>query len=348
MKRNEYGSDFHYDLDSKITLEPGRESLFINNDFALFFSGRSALKALVSKGIEVEKWKKIFFPSYYCHEVVNFIRELPLEVDYYEYSPFLDATDKVLDVSDQQGNVIVNVDFFGLKKLELAHYKAATIIDDLTHNITGFSTSTASYCFASLRKELPIPCGGYCYSPLGYELPSGQFDVQSEEIAVKKLTAMYLKNLYLNGKFDSKDDFRNLFAEAEQEFSTDKGNVALPKTSEAVLSLLSVEKILEAKHRNIQIALHELSSCEEIEFNLGTGKNNSLGLLLRFKNELQRNACRDYLVAESIFPAVLWPHQKRERDILTEKLVLFIHLDYRYNKEQVDKIIGKIKLFLNT
>jgi hypothetical protein len=52
----------------------------------------------------------------------------------------------------------------GVKKLDTSFLKKSVIIDDLTHNLLSFNESNADYCFASLRKQIPIAVGGFCLS----------------------------------------------------------------------------------------------------------------------------------------------------------------------------------------
>src|SRR5690606_37957785 len=90
MLIKEYGSDFHYcDHPYK-----GQQNFISeNSNISLFFSGRVALFNLLAFGIQKYGWKKVGFPSYYCHEVVDFCRRLPIEITYYTYNPLMAETE---------------------------------------------------------------------------------------------------------------------------------------------------------------------------------------------------------------------------------------------------------------
>lgn len=345
MKNKEYGSDFDYPIKNKFLLDENQDSLFSNEDFSLFFSGRAALYNILKNGIENNNWKKIYVPSFYCHEVVHFIQTLPIEISYYEFNPFLDSETKELNIDDSNSNVIVNVNFFGLKKINLSNYQNVIKIDDVTHHILDYKTSRADFCFGSLRKELPVPVGGFCYSPKNNQLPKGKKNIVSEQVAIQKLTAMFLKNQYLKGNWNDKDSFRALYIGAEEAFELKNTNALMPLIAEKVLFQLNTIRILEKKKANLKKALTLLENRNYIEYNLNQKKENVFGLIAMCKTPNLQRELKEYLVKNNIFPAVLWPNQIAERDKEVEKRILFIHLDFRYNNKNIEKIIKILNAF---
>jgi hypothetical protein len=345
MINKEYGSDFHYFLKEDIVLQSQKDSMFYGDEFSLFFSGRAALHHIISDGINSKKWKKIFLPSYYCHEVTHFIKALPLEILYYEFNPFLDSESKILEIEDLETNVIVNVDFFGLKKIDCTVFKNAVILDDITHNILGFQKSQAHYCFGSLRKELPVPAGGFCFSPKKLPLPKAVSSIISEKVAMQKLSAMYLKEEYLKGETVDKEVFRKLFVEAENDFENDFTNASIPDCAKNILFQIDVEKILKYKYDNVKTALTALKDTTEITVNFKSNKHYVFGLCLECKTPIQKDKLKTHLILSKIFPAVLWPNQLKDRDKEIENLMLFLHLDYRYDLHDIKMITNTIKDF---
>lgn len=345
MNNKEYGSDFNLTTNPKFLNTSIGENTFLSNDFSLFFSGRSALYNLLKAGIENYKWQNIYVPGFYCHEVVDFIRKLPVNVVYYDFNPFVDCNKQELYWDDINTNVVINVFYFGIKKLELSSYSNLIQIEDLTHCISQINDSTADYCFGSLRKELPIPTGGFCSSPKNHILPSGESNYKSEQISIEKLTAMNLKTNYLAGKFSNKDLIRNLFGEAENKFKSLYTNAAIPQTSKAILDYLNCEKILEAKCNNIKLALSLLKSNHWFTYNLNSVKKDAFGLIINCINASVQSALKNFLIFNNIYPAVLWPSQIMERDIEVENKILFVHLDFRYDHNDVHFITTKINEF---
>jgi hypothetical protein len=338
MISNEFGSDFHYfegDGSLKVT------SSFDDEKISLFFSGRVALFNLLNFGIQKYKWKKVGFPSYYCHEVVSFCKDLQIEIAYYDYNPFSPILN--IEWDDDEQNVFINVDFFGAKKIDTSFVRKSVIIDDLTHNLLSISESKADYCFGSLRKQLPLGVGGFCIGlkeNVTFSLPFSDF---ANRLAIQKLTAMFLKSEYLAGRFENKEVFRNLFINAEHQFELAETNSEFPKIIKAQLFALKDENLIQKTRNNIAHAKTklQLKNCNIVE----SDKKTEFGLVLFFDESATRNELRSYLIENKIYPAILWPSQKFEKDVFYENRMLFIHLDFRYSKEDVDFVVLKINEF---
>ena len=345
MKNKEYGSDFDYPIKNKFLLDNKQNSIFSSEEFSLFFSGRAVLYHILKNGIENNNWKKVYVPSFYCHEVVHFIKPLQIEIQYYEFNPFLDSEEKQPSIDDLNTNVIVNVLFFGLKKINLNNFKNIIQIDDVTHSILEFKNSKADYCFGSLRKELPVPVGGFCNSPKNKQLPKAKNNNECEQVVLEKIAAMFLKNQYLKGNFNKKDSFRKLYIEAETSFESDYTNALIPEIAKTILLQLNIKKIIESKGKNIKKALSLLLNNDLFTVNLNSINENVFGLILECKTSNLQKELKQYLINNKIFPAVLWPNQIMERDREIEKRILFIHLDFRYSKKDTNKIIDIINAF---
>lgn len=337
----EYGSDFHLNSDTKWNLEQNKNSVFNDEDFSFFFSGRSVLYAILDQGILEHGWEQVYFPSFYCHEVVEFIQKLDIKVNYYNYNPFLDSEDFDLDVKDSKLNVIINVCFFGLKKISLDKFKNAVVLEDLTHSILDFKQSNAAFCFGSVRKELPVPSGGFCYSPKKYALPKGQNDSKSNSISIEKQSAMLLKSQYIAGVSMNKEIYRAIFKSTEAQFAESFSKAKIEKSSKKILLNLDVISIIQTKKENIKLAFSMFKAQKYCQINFNSNSTGS-GLLLYLKLNKDKINLQNYLVSNSIYPATLWPNQKTERDKEVENKSLFIHLDYRYSSEDVLFIIDKI------
>ena len=339
MINKEYGSDFHYFFDENVT----NSSLFAENKFLLFFSGRVALFNLLKFGIEKYQWKKVGFPSYYCHEVVEFCSKLPIEVIYYQFNPLSDS--ESIEWEDEKNNVFVNVDFFGIKKLNTSFIKKSVLIDDVTHNLLSFNESNADYCFASLRKQIPLPVGGFFLSKNNdFNSQIGETDL-ANKIAVQKLSAMYLKSLYLKGNFKEKNIFRELYIQAEENFESIETNSRLPNIIQSQLFSLNPEGLIHTTRKNFQILKSKIHASEKIKI-LQTEAETEMGLILQCETNYLRNEIRKCLIGKMIYPAVLWPDQFLPTDIEMESTILFIHCDFRYNESDIEFIALTINNFI--
>lgn len=336
----EFGSDFHLCLEKKWLLK--KEERFFNSKKTSFFlSGRSALFALLESGIKEHGWEKVFIPSYYCYEVNKYIEELPIEIVAFQYNPLVSSKEHI-NIEDKSTNAIINPDYFGLKKRTIEGYVNAFIIEDLTHNLLSVKKSKADYVFGSLRKELPLPLGGFLYSNT-YKTPKGKIKLDANKIAFQKLTAMYLKKQYLEGEISNKD-YREHYIKSEDKLELKLKGVRLPKIVQTILKSLDVEKILNKKTKNLKYAFKYLKTYNDVSINGGI-KNKGFGLIFKFKTKERRDAFRQYLINENIFPAILWPNQKTDLDIDVENTIVFIHTDYRYTKKDIKYITDKINTF---
>lgn len=338
MINKEYGSDFYYFEEDNLSK---KTSLFQNEKISLFFSGRAALFNLLDYGIRKYNWKKVGFPSYYCHEVIHFCESLPIEIVYYDYNPFSDVQGVEWDDNDK--NVLINIDFFGVKKLDTSFLTKSVIIDDVTHNLLSMKESKADYCFGSLRKQLPLGAGGFCMGIKEDIALSIDSTVLANRTALQKLSAMFLKSEYLLGNFTEKDVFRNLFINAENNFGLAQTNAVLPDIIKNQLFAINEENLIEKTRNNIARAKNnlQLKNCRIFS----SDKKTELGLVLIFEESSLRNELRKYLIDNKIYPAILWPSQKNEEDMYYENRFLFIHLDFRYSLEDVDFMIVKINEF---
>ncbi|WP_394907275.1 hypothetical protein [uncultured Mesonia sp.] len=338
MISKEFGSDFHYYQSNVINAE---YSIFNEEHLSLFLSGRAALYNLLNYGIEKFGWCKVGFPSYYCHEVVDFCRNLPIEVDYYNYNPFIHRS---LDWEDDEKSVFISVNFFGISKLDTSFLKKSIIIEDITHNLLSFKTSSANYCFGSLRKQLPLPAGGFCYDPnkdLSVDL---EVDNLSDKIVLQKLTAMLLKSKFLKDENIEKKMFRSLYIESEKLFELIKPDSAIPDILKKMIFQFNYKNLLEKTQSNIQLAKRKWRSNRKVKL-LSSNQNSEMGLLLLCDNHKTRESLKGFLIDSNIYPAILWPNQKTKKDRFFEQKMLFIHSDFRYDNEDVRFIIKQLNFF---
>ncbi|WP_299177229.1 hypothetical protein [uncultured Chryseobacterium sp.] len=338
MINKEYGSDLYYFEENNLSK---RTSPFESEKISLFFSGRVALFNLLEYGIHKYNWKKVGFPSYYCHEVVHFCEALPIEVVYYNYNPF--SNNQEIEWEDNDQNVFINVDFFGVKKIDTSFLVKSVIIDDVTHNLLSMNQSKADYCFGSLRKQLPVGAGGFCMGireDIDLSVDSNDY---ANRAGLQKLSAMFLKSEYLLGNFADKETFRNLYMNAESKFEHHQTNAALSDIIKSQLFAVDEEKLIEKTRNNISIAKDnlQLKNCSVFS----SVKNTELGIVLMFSESSSRDELKQYLINNKIYPAVLWPSQKNEEDIYFENRFLFIHFDFRYSLEDINFMILKINEF---
>lgn len=326
MRGKEYGSDFHYISDNRFRLR-GKEGNIFSRLPNLYYSGRAALYAIIENGINQLGWQKIYVPSYYCHEVYDFIRPLDIRIEYYNHHPFSRPTDSLF--LDEADHVLLAVNYFGISMLDVNQYKNLVVIADLTHDLSAVETSQADYVFGSLRKVLPLPVGGFAKAK-EEEFPVSTESLQAEEALLQKWSAMYLKKQYLEKDLDIKPLFRSLFIEAEETFGKEWTNAGLPAAIKPYVFSLDVERIIDTKRKNAEVISYLLRQNDLFEV-ISASLFNEFGCILRFKNAEDRDLLKKHLIENAIYPFVLWPNQLVATDKAVSDSLLFLHIDFRYD-----------------
>jgi len=340
MRNKEFGSDFHFITDNKLINHYSLNNLenFVDQ---FYFSGRVALYEILKFGIEQKGWDKLYVPSYYCHEVYHFIRNLNISIEFFSYNPFDDQND--FQIIDEVQNVILKVNYFGIVSPNFQHLNNASVIDDITHNLSLLETSTADFIFGSLRKVLPIPVGGFVKSK--FQLRKLNSNELVDDIAMRKYTAMYLKSEFLKGNLHSKDLFRKFFIDAENNFENRLTVAGMPPSTKSYLDTIAYHDIIEVKKSNLKLLKQKI--LPNTYFSIFSSENNTdFACILKFTDTEKRNDLRNHLIKSNIFPMVLWPNQIQSNDIIIEQTILFIHVDYRYHKEDINYIAETINEFI--
>ena len=336
IKYKEFGSDFHYCFNKKWLSQKPNQFLTAKTNF---ISGRAALYSLIQYGIKTHNWKNIYLPSYYCHEVEDYIKDLPVKIIIYKDNPL---NKKIINLKEEQNSAIIAVDYFGNKKHVEKTYQETSIIKDVTHNLKSIKKTETDYAFASLRKELPVPTGGIIFSNKNKNLPEGKNVFEANKIALLKLNAMFLKTQYLLGEIGDKELFRKHFIDSENGFSNKLKDAKNSYLSNEILKHLDITSILNQKQKNISFVQENLNKAAKKNI-----YKNTYGLIFKFSNGDLREKFKSYLISNSIYPAILWPNQISLIDKELEKTILFIHVDYRYSEKDLNKIIIKINSFFN-
>lgn len=341
MINKEYGSDFPHIL-SMDSENVSTDQILINSEnINLHFSGRSSLYHIIVNGINCHGWERILIPSYYCHEVVDFIKVLPLDVEYYEITPFKERKIALNSEKDNLKSAIVIVDFFGLDKIDHSGIQNAFIIEDVTHNLNGLMNNGAHYTFGSLRKTLPIPVGGFSFSStFKFEVELNAPNENVKELVELRNRAMVLKSSYLQGENEDKETYRNLYAITEEKFREPFTTTELPASVLSQIKKINLSAINVTKTKNLDL-IKSILIKNDVFSVLTSVKNEEFALSLKFKNIETRDSMKFYLINNKIYPIVLWPNQFTQDNLFLQDILLFIHVDFRYSLGEV-KHIAKI------
>ena len=334
----EFGSDFHY-----CDYTTGRSLLDIYRDANLYIDGRQALIDIIRDN----KWRCIWVPSYYCYEFIESV--IPyIEVKFYDYTPYEDLTKVIhrLEVSSDDAIVIAN--FFGIST-QYDFSLGCTIIEDHSHDLISdwAKNSKADWCFASLRKTLPIADGGILWSPKGHTLPTQpSHTVKGEELATNRYRAMTMKRQYLNGEKICKEAFREIYIQTENEFGTLPIS-SISHQSMDILSQLDVTEWYNRKKRNWKFVTENILTDEEIRILMPINCDCSIypfSIVMQFRTNSMRDNFRSQLIKNEIYPAILWdiPEDKCLSSQDFSRKMLSIHCDGRYSVSDIVVLTDRI------
>lgn len=213
----------------------------------------------------------------------------------------------------------------------------------------GAGASDADFCFASLRKTLPLPDGGVLWSPPGHALPPPPpLDSTHAVAALNKLAAMSLKRGYLSGGAVDKPTFRTLAVRGENMFGQGAISGMLP-WSQTMLGGMPIDAWRQARRRNVAAFRDALGGEAGVEIVGPPDADAPFAVILRAPDQRVRDALRTRLCNDAIYPAVLWPFDPERRlSLPTEDLVfsdttMALHVDARYREEDMHRVAQSVR-----
>ncbi len=327
-------------------------SVDFHEEHLLFYTGRHAIKYLLDT-ISLEKTvNKIWLPKYYCQHVTHWMQTIYSNIDFYEANPF--EFDENIDYGSfaTKNDIVIINNFWGLCKATKKSGKNKPIlIDDHSHGwlTKGCIESGADYCFASLRKSLPIPLGGIAWKPNGsLNLNKSVFQSDNSFYVIwdKIKEAMDLKTKYAQKKENDeplKEAYLKLIYEAEEEMHQNHNLVELKEGHQTLINSHLKINVVETKKNNLDIIRQKLkkSSCFKL---MEKGGLPSFGINLLFNDTSNFSSFKRHLVNNKIYPSHLWPNNPEP---YKNDWLINIHIDFRYKEEDIQYIINQINEWKN-
>jgi len=331
----EFGSDFHY-IDAYDSNRAHLTDVFSGT--TLLADGRQCIVVLIRQ----YGWKRIWMPDYFCYEVIDTIKEQTgIIVMSYEETPLHEGL--VENLPFKEGDVLLRMNFFGLRDKRSSKNIPCPVIEDHTHDPFGHWAlySDADWCISSIRKLLPLPEGGMMWSPKGHSLTVAlQPSVENERIATTRWEGMKMKAAYLKGEAVSKDEFRKCYTETEEWFDKAEPTSIDERSRKFVTNQLDINSWLGAKRKNWALlqSLVNGDVCKVLKPEDDTCTMFSLVLL--FENKEKRDVVRKQLIEASVYPAILWivPESASAKARNFSERMLSVHCDGRYTEEDVKQL----------
>lgn len=326
----EFGSDFHY-ID---TYTSGRAHLTdVYRGATLLADGRQCIVSLIRQ----YGWKRIWMPDYFCYEVIDTIKEQTgIKVKFYEDSPLHEG--QVENLPFKEGDVLLRMNFFGLREQRNNRKITCPVIEDHTHDPFGHWAlySDADWCISSIRKILPLPEGGMMWSPKGHNLDISLIaSEENEKIAAIRWEGMEMKAAYLKGEDINKEDFRKRYTETEEWFDHSEPTLIDDRSKEFVSRQLDINLWQGAKRKNWVLlkSLVKSDVCKVLEPE--DDSCTMFSLVLYFDTKEIRDSVRKHLIESCVYPAILWvvPDGASEAAKDFSERMLSVHCDGRYKED---------------
>lgn len=284
--------------------------------------------------------RKIYLPDYFCPHTRNFISRY---FDVFVYNDIPNMPLKCGQISENSLFFVVNL--FGTydpSRYEfLESYKNVVKIEDHSHAPFCRFAMNSSHCvMASLRKTLPV-LGAYVSKLSGVEFSKSAESLDSSFISAEIEKQRYLKT----SDASIKDKCLRSFSEIEDSIDANNASRKIGSKSEELLFNLNVAELQKKRFENYSLFK------DLVGFPLVNDKiddvYSAFNPVILLPNKKERDALKRHLIENFIYPPIHWViddfHYDDTRAL--SECVLTIPVDYRYDKDDVERVCACINSF---
>ena len=319
-KNMEIGSEFHY-------MPPeGGMGISLPRPGSLVFSGRTAIDAVLDK---ISGAKTALLPAYCCDSMIDPFRRRGFGISF--YSVEFDGGFKIRFSGN--ADILLWCNYFGFKT-EMPDF-GGTIIEDITHSLlSDFPCHDKSaFLVASLRKWMPLYCGGYCsVSVKGYSLPPDSF--------IKgKSHAMQLKSAYLDDSDISKKQiFLTEFLNTNARLAENYHGLLIDPFSEEYIKKADIDSQRQKRRKNAHVLYTGLEGKVNFLFP-ESAMDCPLFVPVVINN---RDCVKKQLASKGIYCPSHWPHPNADCNSNLYGAELSLICDQRYSEDDMQRIVAAI------
>jgi hypothetical protein len=345
----EYGGDFPWPQPAELApllREKSTSSLFEKGVF--FGTGRAAIVALLEHGKATRGWRRLWVPSYFCPRVVETIENAGWNCPRYADTPI--SQPHGLPVALEAGDVVLRMNFFGWRGADAISETTTLncdVIEDHSHDPFGpwATGSRAAFCVVSLRKTLPIPDGGWLWSPTQQCLPQ---PLEASELHLKsvgyKIAGMTLKQHYRAGLPIGKSTFRELLTNGEALLGTGEPQGMHP-LSKSLLESICPLTLGRRRRENYELLINSYPSLRRYTpVTHLPPEQTPFAVVLLFASHADRELVRTKLILRQIYPSLLWSLRHltdpQTSDFGDRSLTLQCH--FQYTESDLSKVAQSV------
>ena len=341
-----YGSFFHSINHQELV---DAEEIDFLKELRLFYTGRHAIRCLIDEINQTKELHTIWLPSYYCQHVTAWLKNIYHNISFYDIDPFKHDFKFELSTFKNPNDLIILNNFWGIYSYDIPNTpNRPIIIEDHSHGwlTKSCKTSAADFCFASLRKTLPVPLGGIAWIPKEskLELPHRRSLSKSKTLHqefvsnawVPMESAMKTKRNCTDLK--TKNEFLNFYGKAEIYLHQQYEVLPMATEHESIVKKFMFKDYNSYKSKNLSLLCNQIK--KNTKFKIVTKASEvSFGLELAFKSYETLKKLKTFLVGKTIYPSELWPNNQIENNY---KYLLNIHIDFRYTEKDMAYIIANL------
>ena len=334
----EIGGDFSADWPAGLDCVPWPANVH------WFARGRDALFAILRRS----SCKRVHLPHYFCEEVCTSLSAAGFEICRYTAAVFGDESpDAYFRVGT--GDAILVANYFGCQDKRsctshLRRNRQALVVEDHTHDPVSHWArhSEADYCFASLRKTLPVTDGAVAWSPRGLPVDDA---LPAPELYETGVVAMAAKFAYLHGRESDpmlKTKFRSLQLTYKAELESQPLGTGISRLSMSLVGSGCPHDWLTRRRKNVSELNRLLCDCGAVKL-LTTGwpvGATPFACVIALPDPATRDHLRGSLIARRIYAPVHWPIESSTpvEAVALASTILTLPADHRYTEADTHRL----------
>ena len=360
----EIGSDFHFPVKALVGRRRCDDKLSISApNTVVLGSGRDALYWIIS-ALGLPAQSQVLLPAYLCEDVVN-----PFVASGHRVSFYRITSDLKVDAADlaeklcPETRIVLYINYFGFPApVPAAVVESAApetvFVQDASHSFLSCQDNQAingEIQFASYRKLLPVPDGGFVSWDTGHlsniNRVRTRWSLERIGALTSRCTGGVLKGIWLQlpGIYP-KTVFRRLFVWSDALVDKYPKPAGMSAVSRYLLGRIDLEEVVQARRRNFQFLLDCLKDhggLRPLYTALPEGVC-PLGfpVLAESRDELAR-----HLIQHRVYPPIHWELPEMvDQDAFPEawsisRNILTLPVDQRYGLRDMARIVDAINAY---
>jgi len=318
--------------------------------------GRTALELVLRDALQTRAVRRAYLPSYCCHTMIEPFVSKGIDVVFYDVF----FTDSGIDcdfAEDNDCDLVFLMDYFGFRDVKTTpratgqKAKGKCVVYDATHSLfcENMDYSAYDYVFGSFRKWFGVNAG-FCAKQGGWlAFPDL---TQNNAYTQKRNTAFEDKMQFMAGKPMEKQQFLNVFSQAEESLETDYIGYGPDEQSLQLLKTVNVDFIRQKRRENAAFtiaAINQMASSAVCSPYRQVRKGECpLFVPLQVDGKV-RGELRRKLIETRVYLPIHWPlsdlHDTNNISAELYAAELSFVCDQRYDGDDMERAIRIIRSF---